>query len=132
VLSHAMGGAAERRPACGRKNKKHEPSFSGQKTKNLRSRAFFLTLSATGDWRQLDGRAQRAAGASSSSGGGKGTMAKSVRAPPLAPVHPCMKRQPGQTPLGRPILPRHNQPFTPPKKSSRTGGSQRLDLGAYV
>jgi hypothetical protein len=41
-FSH-MGGAAERRTACGRKNK-HEPSFSGKKTKNLRFRVFLATL----------------------------------------------------------------------------------------
>jgi hypothetical protein len=50
-----MGGAAERRAACGRKNKnKHEPSFSGKtnmspvfqekKPKDLRSRVFLATL----------------------------------------------------------------------------------------
>jgi hypothetical protein len=41
-----MGGAAERRAARGRKNhtKKHEPSFSGKKTKNLRFRVFFASL----------------------------------------------------------------------------------------
>jgi hypothetical protein len=40
-----MGGAAERRAARGRK-KKHEPSFSGKKTKNLRSRVCFPYLAA--------------------------------------------------------------------------------------
>jgi hypothetical protein len=37
-----MGGAAERRAA--KKQKKHEPSFSGKKTKNLRFRVFLATL----------------------------------------------------------------------------------------
>jgi hypothetical protein len=39
-----MGGAAERRAARGRGKKKHEPSFSGKKTKNLRFRVFFASL----------------------------------------------------------------------------------------